>query len=171
MLILMKFSKYAEKSKWGNDNAEKFLGEGLGAIILLNKQLEDHKNLNEAVDAVKKQYKNADSGLGLDYSLQHMILDQIKDNSSQLAAEMAPEIDTSKSFLERLIDYIMNLFSFGLSDDLQNDAARNRAENKKLREKMSFGEFSGVNDIKKVKSSSPNYNDHAAERNDPTLGG
>ena len=167
----MKFSKYAEKSKWGNDNVEQFLGEGLGAVVLLNKQLEEHKNLNEAVDAVKKQYKNADSGLGLDYSLQHMILDQIKDNSSQLAAEMAPEIDTSKSFLERLIDYIMNLFSFGLSDDLQNDAARNRAENKKLREKMSFGEFSGVNDIKKVKSSSPNYNDHAAERNDPTLGG
>lgn len=143
------------------------MGEGLGAIILLNKQLEDHKNLNEAVDAVKKQYKNADSGLGLDYSLQHLILDQIKDNSSQLAAEMTPEINTSKSLWERLFDFVRNLLGLEATDDLQ----KNRAENKQLREKMSFGEFSGVNDIKKVKSPSPNHNDTAAERNDPTLGG
>ena len=101
-----KFSKSAEKSKWGSDSVKSFLGEGLGAIILLNKQLEEHKNLNEAVDAVKKHYADGDNGVELDYSLQHLILDQIKDNSSQLAAEMTPEINTSKSLWERICDFV-----------------------------------------------------------------
>lgn len=165
------YNKFAEKSKWGNDNVEGFLGEGLGAIVLLNRQLEEHKNLNEAVDAVKKQYADGDNGWELDYSFQHMILDQIKDNSSQLAAEMTPDIDTSKTFWERLFDFIRNLFGLEVTDDLQNEDAKKRAENKKLGEKMSFGEFSGVNDIKKVKSSSQNHNNHTAQRGDPTLGG
>lgn len=165
------YNKFAEKSKWGSDSVERFLGEGLGAVVLLNRQLEEHKNLNEAVDAVKKQYADGDNGWELDYSFQHMILDQIKDNSSQLAAEMTPDIDTSKSLWERICDFVKKLLGIEVTDDLQNEAARNRAENKKLGEKMSFGEFSGVNDIKKVKSPSPNHNDHAAERNAPTLGG